>query len=296
MASPYNVKDWLWRELGDEMWYFLSRQIFQTWIDDTGSNHKTWANAKAPSGIPLLDKSEQYDEITVFDENMEDYKGGQYRHELLNRQFVEYRMFHDEALARTLKMYTPKQIDAGMAHFNRALYIPFYLEYDAQDWERGWLDIRQPPEGLPEPFQMVINPPPAEYALMFAMRMAAMRKLSGDLLSRWDQPWLHLLAQMTMGQTPKGTDYLVIDGVKHVLNFDKNMQIIIHFDEIERKAGERTVDVKLTATESKVDALEREFEHYIKEHPDAPRDYPTIAVLMDRLEYFELREKLGERL
>jgi hypothetical protein len=88
---------------------------------------------------------------------------------------------------------------------------------------------------------------------------------------------------------------LEIGGTRHSLAF-AGQQIIIHFDELERKGEMRLVDVKLTALESKVDELERTFEGYIKEHPDAPRDYPTIAVLMGKLEYFELREKLGERL
>jgi hypothetical protein len=203
-------------------------------------------------------------------------------------------MYHTEALARTLKMYTKAQLDRGMAPFNVGIYVPFYLEYNARDWELGNLHIREPPEGLPNPTQMVISPPPEEYMILFVSRLAAMREIAKAQVHHLDVPWLRLLSEMIL-RDEKLVPQLEIGGTRHSLAF-AGQQIIIHFDELERKGEMRLVDVKLTALESKVDELERTFEGYIKEHPDAPRDYPTIPVLMGKLEYFELREKLGERL
>lgn len=295
-SGHYYVKDALWRELGDEMWYFLSRPILQTWINDEGTNHKVWSDVNTKGyHHGDLSKAFQYDEVVVFDEQEEDYQfHGKYRFRLLDRQFVEYRMYHTEALARTLKMYSKAQLDRGMAPFNVGIYIPFYLEYNAREWAEGNLHLREPPEGLPTPTQMVINPPPEEFMILFVSRMAAMREIARAQLHRYDEPWLRVLSEMTI-RDEKLVPHLQIEDTRHSLAF-AGQQIIIHFDELERKAEVRLVDVKLTALESAVDKLEREFEQFVREHPGAPSDYPTIAVLMNKLEYFELREKLGERL
>jgi len=315
-------RDFLWKDQENIVMHFLSRQFMQQWMKETNTSSMTFTDVQVDAKHSILAKANHWEEVIIIDEEWIDDTTVGFPRTETSRQLVEYRIFHDGALAQLLHMvsnggYSQEEYEGGMAPFDSRIYIPFYLEYDASNWERAELTIRTPPEGVPEPFQMVINAPPSPFMRIFESRLNTMIDLARRLNSKYPSVWLDVLANMKRDYLSqprgRGNVILTIEDREYELDFKRSdakaarleheivgkpyswQQVVIAFDEIaEKREGEHRLDVTLTEDEAKVEALERGFEQYIREHPDAPRDYPTIAVLMNKLEYFDLLERLGE--
>jgi hypothetical protein len=303
--------DFNYGKLEDLCWLFLDRAHLQRELLDIGSNNVNYHNY--PEGTKNFGVSIQTDTIIAIDEyddSKEVDSQNNYipRHDrLMPRQFVEWRIEHDEAVAQTLQLVnkgtiTPNTLSDGMAAFNVQIYIPFYLVYNAMSWELPYTSAAAPrgPDHnavgtkAPNPIQMVINPPPPPFQKLFAFRLANMQSLARRLNEAFiPRPWLETIADMRFTMTDpgrKGIDSLTVGKQTFPLKF-ANQIVIDFFPAPDSDLPEPTFD--LTDDQARIIELTHQFEQYLKAHPDAPKDYDTAAVLTGHYdEYIDLKMKL----
>jgi hypothetical protein len=240
---------------------------------------------------------QQTETLIAYDVYEETYR----RAEWSNRQNVEWRIDHEEALIQTLRGlnvdFSHADYQRGMASFNASIYVPFRLEFDAREWKEVESGIRAPDEENPTPVKMTINPPPYPYLGLFRTRILKIIEICQNKTTRHPgEEWLKILSEMRY-ERKKYKNGLVVNDEWYSTAFMNGVPIVVDFEELEKGRRRRSPTLYLLSEdEQRLDELERRFEKFIRDYPKLSTDYGVIAVHLNLDdEYFALKERLGER-
>lgn len=164
-----------------------------------------------------------------------------------------------------------------------------------EDWKDAEGNEMQRVVGL-RPVKIRFSTPPPDYGYMAANRFNVMIEMAVEKLKAW---WLEGLYFKVEGSILGLNDRSDFNYVAEMTDFERQTDaievLLVNPEELVRKIDTSKAKPDISPKEARIEELEAMFESYIRAHPDAPKDYMTISIVMGLSdEYYKLLEEFGE--
>ena len=170
--------------------------------------------------------------------------------------------------------------------------LSVYYITELADWKDGEGNALKKVVGL-KPVRVKFHTPPPMYGYAAARRFNAFLEIAAHK-KNVEAKWLEgLYFKVGEGGILGLNDIDDPNYVAEMTDFDAQTDaiemLLVPPEELERKLDTSKVKPDITESERRIEELEGIFESYIRAHPDAPRSYMTISIVMGLSnEYFAL--------